>query len=60
VLETTLAGALVAALAIAPAVAAQDLPTARIGSCSAYSGLPGEAEADGMAERNHRQQVAYQ
>jgi sulfatase modifying factor 1 len=48
VLETTLAVALVASLAIAPAVAAQDVPSARIGSCSAYSGLPGEAEADGM------------
>jgi formylglycine-generating enzyme len=49
VLETTLAVSLVASLAIVPAVAAQDVPTARIGSCSAYPGLPGEAESDGMA-----------
>jgi hypothetical protein len=48
VLKTALAVALVASLAIAPAVAAQDVPSARIGSCSAYSGLPGETEADGM------------
>ncbi len=48
VLETTLAVAVATSLAIAPAVAAQELPPAHIGSCSAYSGLPGEAEADGM------------
>jgi hypothetical protein len=46
VLETPVG--LVASLAIALAVAVQDVPAVRIGSCSAYSGLPGEAEPDGM------------